>query len=68
MVMVYQSLHSLTSIKIGKIIQMEDSGTYTRKLKFSGYKGSMSKDEGVFEFLELTLFAETEKELELILK
>ncbi len=63
MTMVYQNLYNITSVKVGKISELI-SGTYTRKLRFSGYKGSMSKDEGVFEFLEITLFGDSEKELE----
>jgi len=68
MVMVYTSLHSITRIETGEISQLENTGTYTRRITFSGFKGSMSKEEGVFNFLELTLFAESEEELVINLK
>ena len=68
MPMVYQTLHNISKIELGKIKQLRELGSYTRKLKFSGFKGSISKVEGVFDFLEITLFAENVKELEIITK
>lgn len=62
--MVYQSLHTMTRVEVFEISQLENTGSYSRRLKFFGYKGSCSKDEGEFEFLELTIFGETEQELE----
>lgn len=66
--MVYQTLHGMIKIEMDKIERLENSGSYMRHIKFSGYKGSMSKDEGVFDFLEITLFSESKKGLEIIIK
>ena len=68
MPMVYQTLHNISKIELGEIEQLRESGSYTRKLKFSGFKGSMSKIEEIFDFLELTLFADNVEELEIIIK
>lgn len=65
MPMVYQNLHTMTRVEVSEISELENSGSYTRKMTFSGYKGSMSKEEGIFDFLEITLFGESEEELEI---